>query len=337
MNDEHHNYSRRDFVKTALGGMAAGALFMSAYQDFGIYEVPTRVFKKTGERIPILGLGGHTIGKRSVDEKDGIAIMHEAIDRGMSYFDNCWDYNNGVSEERMGKAIKESWRRDKVFLMTKTCGRLEKDATVQLEESMKRLNTDIIDLWMFHGIRRPEDRDLIFSKNGAIHAAIKAKQEGKVRYIGFSGHQHPDLMLGMLEEDFDWDFVLMPINVFDYHYRSFYHKVLPVLNERGVGVLGMKSLLAGNLPRMTDLDVDLCRRFSLSMPITSLTVGIETKQELDQVIKMAANFKPLTEDDMAALLALTEKQGKTGELERYKLGRTGCDWHLRQYGNMNGV
>lgn len=312
-------------------GIAAGVAFISARQDNGTLEVPTRLFEKTGEHIPILGLGGWTIGKRSVSEKDGLLIMHEAIDRGLRFFDNCWEYNDGVSEQRMGKAIADGWRRDKVFLMTKTCARLDIDARTQLEDSLRRLGTDYIDLWMIHGIRRFKDRELVFSDEGMMKTALRAKEEGKIRYIGFSGHEGPQYHLNMLAQDFDWDFVLMPVNVFDYHYRSFQKEVLPLLNERKIGVIGMKSLLAGRLPQLTNLDVRLCRRYALSMPINTLLCGIETREQLNQDIGIANNFSPLTSAEMEQLLVRTEKQGLTGEMEQYKKGKTGCDWHYDKY------
>ncbi|MCG8696789.1 MAG: aldo/keto reductase [Bacteroidales bacterium] len=331
MKDNSNTYSRKEFIKTTLAGLAAGALMIPHIQCSTEEGIPLRSLGNSGIRIPILGLGGWTIGRKSVAEKDGITIMHEAIDEGLRFFDNCWEYNGGVSEERMGKALSESWRRDKVFLMTKTCGRMAADATKQLEESLTRLKTDRIDLWMFHGIKRNRDRDLIFGEGGAMEAALKAKKEGKVRYIGFSGHEHPDHFLNMLDENFNWDAVLLPLNAFDYHYRSFQKNVLPVLNDKNIGVLGMKALLAGRLPKMEGFDPKLARKYVLSLPITSLLCGIETREQLHQDLSVARNFKPMNEDEVKQWLAMAEEIGITGEHEGYKKGNSGCDWHYKQH------
>ena len=327
-----NNWSRRDFIKTSLAGLAAGATFISSCQTSGYGGIPYRTMGPSGIKVPILGLGGWTIGKRSVEEAEALYVMHKAIDEGLRFFDNCWDYNAGVSEERMGKALASPEKRDKVFVMTKPCGRLAVDAKQQLEESLKRLKTDYIDLWMFHGIRRMEDRDLIFGKDGAMEVALQAKKEGKVRYIGFTGHQDPDYHLNMLKEDFEWDACLMPTNPFDYHYRSFQNEVLPELTKKNVGVLGMKALLAGKLTNWTDMDVKLFRRYALSLPISSLMCGIENREQLDQDLSVARDFTPLTQKETDSLIAIAEQvDAKPLQLEHYKRGKTGCDWHYRKY------
>ena len=196
--------TRRDFLKYLIGGLTLGSSYIQAKQKDSPSGIPTRPLGKTGEQISIIGLGGHTIRKIRRDA-EAISIMHEAIDNGITFFDNSWDYHRGNAETLMGKALATDARRDRVFLMSKVCGRLAKDATPQIEESLRRLQTDRLDLLMFHGIKRDEDTDLIFSKNGALQAVQKAQQDGKVRYIGFSGHADPQFHLRMMQQRNAWN------------------------------------------------------------------------------------------------------------------------------------
>lgn len=322
--------SRRAFLQTALAGLAMGRAILAAQQP-GPAGIPTRPLGHTGVRIPIIGLGGWNIGAVR-DDAEAIAIMHEAIDEGLTFFDNSWDYHDGRSEELMGRALSSGGRRDKVFLMTKVCGRDYKTARQHLEDSLRRLRTDRIDLWQFHGIKWEDDPDLIFAENGALKCALEARQEGKVRFIGFTGHQHPRFHLAMLARDFRWDAVQMPLNLLDAHYQSFQKQVLPVCQKRNIGVLGMKALASqnGRLVRELGVPAATLRRYVLSLPVTSLVCGIQSRADLRQDLAIARQFQPLSESEIAALLAKAEGPAANGQIEQYKVGNYGCDWwHLQ--------
>ena len=320
--------SRRAFIATLTAGLAAGSSLIAGSQRPSANGIPTRPLGKTGERVSIIGLGGYTIGR--ADRSEAVNMIHHAIDEGVTFLDNCWDYNQGWSEEVMGTAIATGGRRDKVFLMTKTCGRDAGNSLAQLEESLRRLQTDRIDLWMFHGISRESDAGRIFAQEGAIQTALAAQKAGKVRYIGFSGHRSPGLHLQMLEQSYEWDAVLMPTNILDAHYKSFQNEVLPVLNQRRIGCLGMKALVVGRLVTELGLDPALCRRYALSLPISTLLCGMETWENIRQDIEMARNFTKLSEEETAMLLAAAAEPAREGKLEPYKINRAGCDWQHRQ-------
>jgi predicted aldo/keto reductase-like oxidoreductase len=233
----------------------------------------------------------------------------------------------------MGKALATGNRRDKVFLMTKVCGRDYPKAKKHLEDSLRRLKTDRLDLWQFHGMQWDDDDDLIFDeKNGALKAALEARKAGKIRHIGFTGHKHPKFHLAMLEKPFDWDTVQMPINVLDAHFRSFQKTVLPECKRRDISVIGMKGLASqdGRIPREVGIPAEDCRRYALSLPVTTLVCGIMSRENLAQDVAIARNFKPMTEAEVAALLAKTEEAARDGHVEQYKLGNFGCDWHHKQ-------
>lgn len=321
---------RRDFLRIAMGSLAAtgfGREAVSMQRDSAT-GIPTRPLGRSDERIPIVGVGGYHIGVP--DEAEGIRIMHEAIDEGMTFFDNAWDYHGGGSEERMGKALADNGRREKVFLMTKCCDRDYKGAKQHLEDSLRRLRTDYLDLWQFHEINWSIDADWLFEKGG-IKAAIEARQEGKVRYIGFTGHRATAHHLKTLGKSFDWDAVQMPINLLDAHYDSFQKKVLPVCREKKVAVLGMKALAGGALPEKVGIPAEACRRFALSLPITSLVCGIQTREDLQQDLAMARGFQPVTEDEMTRLIADAEAEGRDGELELWKTTNYGGRYHREQH------
>jgi len=318
-------------LKWSVGALAAagfGPAAMAEQQD-GPAGIPTRPLGKTGERVPIIGLGGYHIG--IPDEKDAIAIMHEAIDQGMTFFDNSWDYHDGGSEEVMGKALSSDGRRKKVFLMTKVCARDYEGAQRQLDESLRRLRTDVIDLWQFHEINWDVDPEWIFER-GALRCAIEARKAGKVRYIGFTGHKDIAHHLKMLGKPFDWDTVQMPINVLDAHYRSFQNKVVPECTRRKIAVIGMKALAGGVIPRQLDISAEQCRRFALSLPISTLVCGIRSRQELKQDLAIARGFQAMTPDDLTELLAQTAKPGSDGKLEPFKTTRYGSAYHFKQHG-----
>lgn len=308
--------SRRQFLKAAAGAaLATIDATVLASQEDSPDGLPKRPLGKTGEKVSLVGLGGWHIG--SIPEAEAVAIMHEAIDNGMTFFDNAWDYHDGGSEKVVGKALATGGRRDKVFLMTKNCARDYRGSRQHLEDSLRRLRTDRIDLWQFHEINYPEDPDWIF-KRGALKAALEAKKEGKVRYIGFTGHKDIDHLSKMLAKPFAWDTVQMPINIMDAHYRSFQKKVVPECNRRRIGVIGMKSLACGILPKEAGIGADVCRRYALSLPISTLVCGIVSRKDLQQDLGIARNFKPMTPAELERLLADTKQAGKAGRYERFK-------------------
>lgn len=324
-------YNRREFLKTSLASLALGSAMLACQKEVP-GGIPTRPLGNTGEHISIIGIGGWDIG--NVDDKDkAISIMHEAIDNGVTLFDNSWDYHRGGSEVVMGRALAEPSRRDQVFLMTKVCARDYAGAKKHLEDSLRRLQTDRIDLWQFHGIQWDDDPALIFDpENGAVKAALEAKQQGKIRYIGFTGHKHPKYHLAMLDQEFEWDNVQMPLNVLDAHYLSFQHQVLPQAVERGYGILGMKGLAAQNgiIVRELGISAETARRYTLSLPISSLICGIQSRENLLQDMEMARNFQPLKEEDIQDLANIARPQADAGQFEEYKTGNYGCDWHHNQ-------
>ena len=283
--------------------------------------MPYRTLGHTGERVSAIGLGGWHLGLKTVDEDLAIRIIRSAVDRGVNFMDNSWDYNKGASEKRMGRALKDGYR-DRVLLMTKIDGRSREAAARQLDESLKRLGTDRIDLVQHHEVIRYEDADRIFREDGANAALLEAKRAGKLRYIGFTGHKDPHIHLHTLdvarEHGFTFDAVQMPLNVMDAHYRSFEKLVLPELVRRNIGVLGMKSLANGQILRSGTVSAVECLRYALSLPTSVVITGCERMEILDQAIETAAAFNPLTEDERKALLARTSQAAKSGEFELFK-------------------
>ena len=321
---------RREFLKSALAALAGagfGGQALALQQDSAT-GIPTRPLGRSGERIPIVGLGGYHIGVP--EEGEAIRIMHEAIDQGMTFFDNSWDYHDGGSEQVVGKALATGGRRDKVFLMTKVCDRDYAGAKRHLEDSLRRLQTDRLDLWQFHEINWDVDPEWVFEKGG-IKAAIEARQQGKVRYIGFTGHRDPAHHLKMIAQPFEWDTVQMPINLLDAHYRSFQTSVVPACRERTISVIGMKALAGGIIPKQLGIDASLCRRFALSLPITTLVCGIQSRENLLQDLKLARGFTPISESEIKQLLAQTEKPGSDGKLEPWKTTDYGSGHHRDQH------
>lgn len=311
-------YSRRTFLK--LSAATAASLSISAAPPHR--DMPYRVLGRTGEAVSLLGLGGaHIADHGNMEEKEAIALMHSAIDEGINFFDNAWGYSNGEGEERMGKALRGG-HRNRVFLMTKDASRHPKRAIAHLEESLRRLQTDAIDLWQFHNIRRPDDPKRIYEQ-GLLEAALKAKEEGKIRYIGFTGHTLPSLHVEMIERGFAWDATQMPINVFDPHYLSFVEHVLPVAVERNIGVIAMKTL-AGSPGAIVATGVATaaeCLRYAMSLPVATVCSGMDSLEKLQQNAATARQFAPLADDERLALLARTQEQGMQGEHESYKARR----------------
>jgi aryl-alcohol dehydrogenase-like predicted oxidoreductase len=315
----HHPLTRREFVKLAVAtGIVASAGSTGWAAEAG-NEIPRRALGRTGEKISILGLGGYHIGVP--DEAEGIAIVRSAIDRGVNFMDNCWDYNGGESEVRMGKALRDGYRA-KVFLMTKIDGRSKTGAAKQIDESLQRLQTDHIDLMQFHEIVRLTDPDGIFAPGGALEAVQAAKQAGKIRFIGFTGHKDPDIHLRMLEvaakNNFRFDAVQMPLNVMDAHFRSFEKKVLPALVKDDIGVLAMKSLGFGAILQSKTVSATECLQYAMNLPTATVITGMESMAMLDQGVAAARTFKPLPPEQVAALLARTADAAASGDYEKFK-------------------
>ncbi len=284
-------------------------------------EMPYRTLGATSERVSAIGLGGWHLALKSVDKKMAIQIVHSAVDRGINFLDNSWDYNNGESEERMGKALEGGYR-DKVFLMTKIDGRSKKEAARQIDQSLKRLRTDRIDLVQHHEVIRFDDPHRIFDEEGAQAAFVEAKQAGKLRYIGFTGHKDPQVHLHMLEvagqHGFRFDACQMPLNVMDAHYRSFARLVVPELVKQGVGVLAMKTMGNGIILKSGAVSAIECLHYALNLPTSVVITGIDSLEILDQAFEAAKTFRPMGEAELEALMAKTAASGSRGEFELFK-------------------
>ncbi len=284
-------------------------------------EIEYRVLGRTGERVSAIGVGGFHLGLPRVDEELAMRIVRSAVDRGLNFLDNSWDYNDGASEERMGRALRDGYR-ERVFLMSKIDGRTKKEAARQLEESLRRLRTDRIDLVQHHEVIRFEDPDRIFAPGGAQEALLEARAAGKLRYIGFTGHKDPHVHRYMLEvaerNGFTFDTVQMPLNVMDAHFRSFGKLVLPELVRRGIGVLGMKSMGNGMILRSGAVTALECLRYALSLPTSVVITGIDSLEILDQAVSVATSFRPLTPPEIDALLARTAAAAQSGRFELFK-------------------
>jgi predicted aldo/keto reductase-like oxidoreductase len=317
--------NRREFLNTTAAGIAATAMAATAEAQqvaprTNAGGIPLRPLGKTGEMVSLLCLGGHSsTNPPKLPEPESLRLIQRAVDEGITFMDNCWDYHNGGAEEWMGKALAEGGRRDKVFLMTKVCGRTAKEAQSNLEDSLRRLKTDRIDLWQFHEIVYDNDPDWIFAADGAFQTGLKAVKEGKVRYLGFTGHKDPVIHLKMLGMPFEWASVQMPLNVMDVHYRSFQRHVLPVLLQRNIGVLAMKSLGGtGVIVSQAGVPVEDALRYVLSLPISSLVTGIDSEKVLDQNLKIAREFRPMSADEKAAIDAKTLAMAGDGRFELFK-------------------
>lgn len=275
----------------------------------------------TGEKVSAIGLGGWHLSLEVVDEELATRIVRTAIDRGINFMDNCWDYNGGVSEIRMGKALQDGYR-NKAFLMTKIDGRSKKEAAKQLDESLRRLQVDCIDLVQHHEVLRFEDPHRIFEEEGAHVALLEAKKAGKLRYIGFTGHKDPYIHLHMLEMadtiNFKFDAVQMPLNVMDAHYRSFAKLVLPELTKRNIGVLGMKTMANGILLQSNTVTPIECLHYALNLPTSVVITGIESMKILDQAFEAVQTFQPMTDEQVQVMLAKTAEAGSLGKFEPFK-------------------
>jgi len=279
-----------------------------------------RPLGRTGVQVSLVGLGGFHIGMPKTDA-EAVRIVHAAIDHGVTFLDNCWDYNDGKSELRYGQALTGGYRQ-KVFLMTKLDGRTKASAAAQLEQSLQRLRTDHIDLVQIHEVIRMTDPERVFAPGGAIEALVEAKKAGKLRFIGFTGHKDPTIHLHMIEtaqkHGFTFDTVQMPVNVLDAHYRSFQALVLPVAREKGMGVLGMKALGSGVILESGAVNAVECLRYAMSQPVSVCITGCDTMGVLEQALSIAINFKPLSDEEQKALLARTAQVAANGQYEQFK-------------------
>jgi aryl-alcohol dehydrogenase-like predicted oxidoreductase len=312
--------SRRELAKS-LSVSALASQVLAQTSSSNETGVPTRVLGRTGQRVSILCLGGWHIGSLKNDA-ESIRIMHAAIDNGLTFFDNAWDYHDGYSEEVMGKALAMDGRRKRVFLMTKNCERDYAGSMRNLDESLKRLKTDYLDLWQFHECNYDNDPDWVFEKGG-IKAALEARKQGKVRYIGFTGHKDPRIHLKMLEQKFDWD--------------TAQNTVVPVCLKKNVGAIGMKGLAGGDkqgrLIEKLGQTSDDCYHYCLSLPITAQVVGMTTMAQLQQNLKLVRGMKPLTKAEREAFAAKFKDVGTDGRHEHFKsTQRYDGPHHRKQHG-----
>lgn len=310
------------------GAMANASAQQAAPQG----EIPKKQFGRTGVQISALGLGGYHLGSAKSDQAAN-EIVAKALDHGLTFFDNAWEYHDGLSEERLGRALKG--KRQNVFLMTKVCthGRDRKVAMRMLEESLRRLQTDHLDLWQVHEVVYENDPDLIFAPGGVIEALAEAKQQGKVRFVGFTGHKHPEIHLKMLAHDFPFDSVQMPLNCFDATFRSFETHVLPEATRRGMAALGMKSLGgSGEMVRHGGITAEEGLRYAMSLPVATTISGIESMEVLDQNLAIAVNFQPFSAAELQVLRDRCRKLAADGRFELFKMstkydGKIGREQH----------
>ena len=320
---------RRTFLKSAtavgIAAVTANAAAQSSPTPANTPrpEAPGMIYRNlgtTGERVSAIGLGGYHIGK-GPDAQANIQLIRLAIDKGITFLDNCWDYNDGISEVRMGQALRDGYRQ-KVFLMTKMDGRTKASYNTQLEQSLGRLQTDVIDLVQFHEVIRMEDPDRIFAADGALEAAVAAKQAGKIRYIGFTGHKDPAVHLRMLEtaqkHGFHFDTVQMPVNVMDAHFRSFTKEVMPVAVKQGIGILAMKTFGDHFILDSKTVEPIEALHYSLTQPVSVVITGIDSTTILEQALTATRTFQPLSDTQIASLLSRTQQAASEGKFELFK-------------------
>jgi uncharacterized protein len=323
---------RRDFLKSAaaaavtsvtLPSVAAAAQAPARSSPATRPASPDMLYRelgRTGEQVSIIGLGGYHVGKQA-DSAESIRLIRAAIDHGITFMDNCWDYNDGISEVRMGQAMRDGYRQ-KVFLMSKMDGRTKEAYNIQLEQSLGRLQTDMIDLVQFHEVIRLDDPDRIFAPGGAMEAAVAARDAGKIRYIGFTGHKDPFVHLRMLEladkHNFHFDTVQMPVNVMDAHFRSFTKEVLPVAQQKGIAVLAMKTFGDHFILDSKTVEPIEAFHYSFTLPVSVVITGIDSPAVLDQALTAVKTFKPMTQEQVSALLARTSEAAANGRYELFK-------------------
>jgi uncharacterized protein len=290
-------------------------------------EMIYRDLGTTGVQVSLIGLGGSHLGQPQVQEDEALRLIHEGLDRGINFLDNAWDYNEGRSEERVGKALSQSGYRDKAFVMTKIDGRTKEAATNQINDSLKRLKVDHIDLLQHHEVLRYDDPDRIFNEGGAMEAVLAAKTAGKIRFIGFTGHKDPHIHLYMLDiaqrHGFHFDTVQMPINIMDAHFRSFSQLVVPEAGRQNIAVLGMKCFGSGVFLKSSVLATGTlspieCLHYSFNLPISVQITGINSKMLLDQAFSAVHTFRPMDQDEVAKLIEKSEVAARNGEYELFK-------------------
>jgi aryl-alcohol dehydrogenase-like predicted oxidoreductase len=318
--DSSAEVSRRDFLGMTAATLLIGGNLSANSKPEKKNGIPYRTLGRTGESVSLIGLGGYHLGKQS-DPEESIRIIRTGLDEGINFLDNCWDYNGGESEIRMGKALRDGYR-EKAFLMSKIDGRTKVAATNQINESLRRLQTDHIDLLQFHEVIRETDPDRIFAAGGALEAVQEAQKAGKLRFIGFTGHKSPDIHLHMLDtaaqHGFLFDSVQLPLNVMDAHFDSFEKKVLPVLIQNKIAVLGMKPM--GDhfiLDSKTSSAIE-CLHYSMNLPTSVVITGCDSLPILQQALRAARSFQPMDSSQVAALLAKTAKAAEGGRFELYK-------------------
>jgi len=281
--------------------------------------IPLRNFGKSDVKVSALGMGGHHLGS-APDKPSAVRLVSEAVDNGITFFDNCWEYHRGKTEDWLGAGLKG--KRDRVFLMTKVCthGRDATLAMQMLEQSLNRLQTDHLDLWQIHGVAFDNDPELFMRPGGAAEALTKAKQQGKVRFVGFTGHKDPTIHLKMLNTGFPFDSVQMPLNAFDYNFHSFEQQVLPELNKRGIAALGMKPICGHGDPVIKGaLTAEEALRYAMSLPVTTTITGMESQDILHQNLRVAQNFQPMSQQEMQALRDRVKMAAADGHFELYKV------------------
>jgi predicted aldo/keto reductase-like oxidoreductase len=312
---------RREFIKAAAAAAFISALGQRLTFASTSGQIPYRILGHTGEKVSLLGIGGYHLAQPFVLESTAIQIVRTALDSGVNFLDNCWDYHNGLSEERMGKALRDGYR-NKAFLMTKVDGRTAQSASQQLEQSLQRLQTDHLDLIQMHQLAAMDEPDQVFAPGGAVEALVQARKAGKVRYIGFTGHTDPRIHLHMLEladrHGFLFDSIQMPLNVIDAHFHSFGRGVLPVAAKKNIGILGMKSMGDKNILKSKTVSPVECLKFSMNLPLSVCITGCDSMAILEQALGVVRNFQPLTQDEVAAILAKTEAAAASRLYEPYK-------------------
>jgi predicted aldo/keto reductase-like oxidoreductase len=322
--EKKRGFTRRTFMKTSAAAVTVsfvarpGLVSHTRGQSGQAESVPHRPLGKTGVSVSCLGVGGYHLGSIK-EEKESTELVARALDAGVNFFDNCWEYHDGVSEERLGAALKG--KRDKAFVMTKVCthGRGKDVAMKQLEESLRRLQTDHVDLWQVHEVVYWNDPEMIFAPNGAAEALLAAKQQGKVRFVGFTGHKNPGIHLKMLAHDFPFDTVQMPLNVLDATFRSFEQQVLPEAKKRGVAVLGMKSLGGtGEIALNGGVTPEEGLGYAMSLPVATTISGMDSLAVLEQSLKVARGFRPFQQEKMAALRERVRSLAADGRYELFK-------------------
>jgi diketogulonate reductase-like aldo/keto reductase len=320
LSNQDSSVSRREFLGITAGSLLLAGRLSAAAKPDSMNGIPHRTLGRTGEKVSLIGLGGYHLGKQS-DPDESIRIIRTGIDEGINFLDNCWDYNDGESELRMGRALRDGYRQ-KAFLMTKIDGRSKAAGAAQLDQSLRRLQTDRIDLLQFHEVIRDSDPDRIFANGGAMEVALEAKKAGKIRFIGFTGHKSPDIHLKMLataaQHGFTFDAVQMPLNVMDAHFNSFEKKVLPVLTKDDIGVLGMKPMGDHFILGSKTVTAVECLHYSMNLPTSVVITGCDSLPILEQALQAARTFQSMDSSQVTALLAKTAKAAEAGQFELYK-------------------